>query len=148
MNKKLRKCCHVVVSLCRILCLNNYLYILRNQYLLLIGLCACSQSCLTLCDPMDCSPPGSSVHGILQARTLQWVVMPSSRGSSQPRNQTRSSWVSCIGNRNALIQTKYFSVVSIRLINSTIKIVFNFQILSIVHIGRINRGTGIRKVPP
>ena len=48
--------------------------------------------------------------------------------------------VSCIGNRNALVQTKYFSVVSIRLINSTIKIVFNFQILSIVHIGRINRG--------
>ena len=42
------------------------------------------QSCLTLCDPMDCSPPGSSVHGILQARILEWVAMPSSRGSSQP----------------------------------------------------------------
>ena len=40
------------------------------------------QSCLTLCDPMDCSPPGSSVHGILQARMPEWVVMPSSRGSS------------------------------------------------------------------
>jgi len=39
-------------------------------------------SCLTLCDPMDCSPPGSSVHGILQARILEWVAMPSSRGSS------------------------------------------------------------------
>ena len=38
----------------------------------------------TLCDPMDCSPPGSSVHGILQARILEWVAMPSSRGSSQP----------------------------------------------------------------
>ena len=37
--------------------------------------------CLTLCDPMDCSPPGSSVHGILQARILEWVAMPSSRGS-------------------------------------------------------------------
>ena len=45
-----------------------------------------AQSCLTLCDPMDCSPPGSSVHGILQARTLEWVAMPSSRGSSQPRD--------------------------------------------------------------
>jgi len=54
-------------------------------------LCVCSltQLCLTLCDPMDCSPPGSSAHGILQARILEWVAMPSSRGSSQPRDQTR-----------------------------------------------------------
>ena len=44
------------------------------------------QSCPTLCDPMDCSPPGSSVRGILQARILEWVAMPSSRGSSQPRD--------------------------------------------------------------
>ena len=55
--------------------------------------------CLTLCDPMDCSPPGSSVHGILQARTLEWVAMPSSRGSSWPRDQTRAPHVSCIGRR-------------------------------------------------
>ena len=41
-----------------------------------------TQVCLTLCDPMDYSPPGSSVHGILQARILEWVAMPSSRGSS------------------------------------------------------------------
>ena len=40
------------------------------------------------CDPLDCSPPGSSVHGILQARILEWVAMPSSRGSSPPRDQT------------------------------------------------------------
>ena len=46
---------------------------------------------LTLCDPMDCSPPGVSVHGILQARILEWVAMPSSRGSSQPRDQTQVS---------------------------------------------------------
>ena len=55
--------------------------------------CMCAkllQSCLILCNP-DCSPPGSSVHGILQARTLEWVAMPSSRGSSWPRNQTRVS---------------------------------------------------------
>ena len=45
--------------------------------------------CLTPCDPMDCSPPGFSVHGILQARILQWVAMPSSRGYSQPRDQTQ-----------------------------------------------------------
>ena len=45
-------------------------------------------SCLTLCDPMDCTPPDSSVHGILQARILEWVAMPSSKGSSWPRDQT------------------------------------------------------------
>ena len=44
------------------------------------------QSCLTLYDPMDCSPLGSSVHGILQARILKWAAMPSSRGSFQPRD--------------------------------------------------------------
>ena len=44
------------------------------------------QSCLTLCDPMDRSLPGSSVCGILQARILEWVAMPSSRGSFQPRD--------------------------------------------------------------
>ena len=41
-----------------------------------------AQSCLTLCDSMDYSPPGSSVHGILQARTLEWVAIPFSRGYS------------------------------------------------------------------
>ena len=41
-----------------------------------------AQSCLTLCDPMDCSPPGSTVHGVLQARILEGVAMPSSRGAS------------------------------------------------------------------
>ena len=44
-----------------------------------------TQLCLTLCDPMDCSLLGSSVHGILQANILEWVAMPSSRGSSEPR---------------------------------------------------------------
>ena len=39
-----------------------------------------AQSCLSLCDPLDCSPPGSSVHGILQARILEWVAIPFSRG--------------------------------------------------------------------
>ena len=50
-----------------------------------------TQSCPTLCDPVDCSPPGSSVHGILQARVLQWVAISFSRGSSQPRDQTQVS---------------------------------------------------------
>ena len=57
--------------------------------------CAClvSQLCLTLCNLMDCSPPGSSVHGILQATRLKWVAMPSSRGSSQPRDRTQVSHI-------------------------------------------------------
>ena len=51
-----------------------------------VRLCAAKslQLCTTLCDPIDGNPPGSPVHGILQARTLEWVAMPSSRGSSQP----------------------------------------------------------------
>ena len=51
----------------------------------------------TLCDPLGCSPPGSSIHGFLQARVLEWVAMPSSRGTSQPRDQTHISYISCIG---------------------------------------------------
>ena len=57
-------------------------------------LCSVAQSCPSLCDPMDRSPPGSSVHGILQARILEWVAIPFSRGSSQPRDLTH---VSCVG---------------------------------------------------
>ena len=49
-----------------------------------------SLSCPTLCDPMDCSPPGSSVHGVLLARILEWVAIPFSRGSSQPRGGIES----------------------------------------------------------
>ena len=55
-----------------------------------------TQSCLTLCDPMDCIPPGSSVHGILQARILEWVAIPFSGRSSQLRDWTQ---VSCIASR-------------------------------------------------
>ena len=55
-----------------------------------------TQSCPTLCDPVDCSPSGSSVHWVLQARILEWVAIPFSRGSSWPRGQT---WVSCIAGR-------------------------------------------------
>ena len=61
------------------------------------------QSCLTLCDPIDSSQLGSSIHGILQAGILGWVVMPSSRGSSQSRDQTRISYISCIGRQLLLL---------------------------------------------
>ena len=52
-----------------------------------------------LCDPTDCSPPGSSVHGILRARILEWVAFPFSKGSSGPRDWTHASCVSCIAGR-------------------------------------------------
>ena len=52
-----------------------------------------AQSCLTLCDPMECSPPGSSVHGIFQARILEWVAISFSSSSSQIRDRTH---VSCL----------------------------------------------------
>ena len=48
-----------------------------------------AQPCLTLCDPLDCSLPGSSIRGILQARILKWVAYPFSRGTSCPRNRNR-----------------------------------------------------------
>ena len=64
---------------------------LGSQYV-----CLTTWLCLTLCDPMDCSPPGSSVHGILQARKLEWVAMPFSRGPSRPRDRT---CVSCVAGR-------------------------------------------------
>ena len=60
------------------------------------SVCAQSLSCPTLCDLMDHSPPGSSVHGIFQARIWKWVAISSSRGSSLPRDQTLTSCISCI----------------------------------------------------
>ena len=80
----------------------------RSGLLPFIVLCVCmcvcsqwvkvlvSQSCLTLWDPMDCSLPGPSILGILQARLLEWVAIPFSRGSSLPQDRT---WVSCISGR-------------------------------------------------
>ena len=56
-------------------------------------------SVMSLCDAMDYSPPGSNVHGISQARIQDWVAISSSRGSSQPRDQTQVSCISCIGRR-------------------------------------------------
>ena len=58
--------------------------------------CKVKASEVAVCDPMDCSQPGSSIHGILLARILHWVAIPFSWGTSQPREQTH---VSCIGRR-------------------------------------------------
>ena len=59
--------------------------------------CLVAQSYLTLCHPMDYSPPGSFVHGILQGRILEWIAMPSFRGPFKPRDQTCVSYISCTG---------------------------------------------------
>ena len=78
----------------------------EKEYLLFGITCVCVhvrakllQLCPTLCDPMDCSPPGSPVHGILQAGTLEWAALPSSRASSRLRDRTH---VSCIAGRQIL----------------------------------------------
>ena len=55
------------------------------------------QLCLTLCDPKDCSLPGSSIHGMFQARILEWVAISSPRGPSHPKDGTRVPLISSIG---------------------------------------------------
>ena len=75
------------------LCKNNA-YSLHKYNCLCV--CLVAQFCPTLCDPMDCSPPGSSVHGILQARILDWVAIPFSWGSSWSRDQIH---ISCTADR-------------------------------------------------
>ena len=76
---------------------NSEVLLVKAKKLLFRCVCVrahvCTHSCPTLCDPMDCSQPGSSVHGILQARVLEWVANFSSRGSSWPRDWT---WISYI----------------------------------------------------
>ena len=76
---------------------------------------ACMLSCfscvwLFLCDSVDCSPPDSSVHAILQARTPQWAAMPSSRGASRPRDRTCVSCCSCIAGRFWLLSHRGNSI--------------------------------------
>ena len=56
--------------------------------------CSVAKLCLILCGPKDCSPRGSSAHGIFQASILKWVTIPFSRGSSRPKGQT---CISCVG---------------------------------------------------
>ena len=58
--------------------------------------CMHALACPTLCHPMDCNPLGSSVHGIILARILEWVAIPYSRGFSRPRDRTYISWGSCL----------------------------------------------------
>ena len=64
--------------------------------ILMFRMCLVTQSCLTLCDPIECNPPGFPVHGVLHARIVERVAIPFSRRSSLPRNRTRVSYISCI----------------------------------------------------
>ena len=71
----------------------------ENNYHVCVCVGGGAQSCPALCNPMNCSLSGSSVHGIFQAGILEWVAMPSSRRSSRPRDRSGVSCVSCIGRR-------------------------------------------------
>ena len=81
---------------------------LKNIHFLISKMCVFSpQSCLTLCSPMNYSLPGSSDHGIFQARILEWGAFSFARGSSQPRDQNHESCVSCIGRQILRIPQRY-----------------------------------------
>ena len=92
---------HIVTLLISKICFNESSFnIFRHMRRMMLDPCVCvcvcvlvAQSCPTLCDPLDCSPPGPSVHGILQARMLESVAIPFSRRSSQPRDQTLISGI-------------------------------------------------------
>ena len=85
------------VYTCVCVCLCVCIYLLNmyiNTYISFIYMWSeVAQSCSTLCDPMDCSLSGFSIHGIFQARVLKWIAIYFSRGPSQPRNRTRVSWL-------------------------------------------------------
>ena len=91
----------------------------------------CAQLCPTLCDPMDGSPPGSSVLGISQARILEWVAISFSRGSSRPRDQTYISCGSCIAGRFftwwAIREAQYILYLYYASILYTVSIVYTCQ---------------------
>ena len=97
-----------------------------------------NQSCSILCNPMDCTPPGSSIHGILHARILEWVAIPFSRGSSWPRNWTL---VSCIASgfftvwdtREAIINFTFYHNKSQIYINIFIYIVLSVCVYKHIH---------------
>ena len=78
--------------------------LLKSEIFISTLLCLVAQSCLTLCNPVDCSLPGSSVHGISQARILEWGAISFSRGSSRPRDETQVSRI--IGRRFTVWATR------------------------------------------
>ena len=104
-------------------------------FILLLYICVCvcvlvAQLYPTLCNPIDCSLPGSSVHGILQARILEWVAIFFSKGSSWPRDWT---WVSCIAGRFFTIWAtcNYFACF-LTYWHCPISILLNYSLVSII----------------
>ena len=98
---------------------------LANPILLYEGcVCVRVQSCSTLCDPMDYSLPSSSVHGIFQARLLEWVATPSFRGSSWPRNQT---WISCVSNTGRWILYRSCHLITIVIVFKILLLTFKIE---------------------
>ena len=90
---KLRNIWNLHVYSLNIYSILSILFNLVSIHFLNTVLALVAQLCPTLCDPMDCSPPGSSVHGILQVRILEWFAISYSRGSSQPKDGTLVSWI-------------------------------------------------------
>ena len=80
-----------------------------SSYYLLLP-CLVTQSCLTLCNPLDCSLPGSSVHGILQTRILEWVAISFSRRSPWPRNWTHSHLLCLLHSRQILYPLNHWEI--------------------------------------
>ena len=93
---------------------------------------ACSmlvtQSCLTLCNPIDCSLPDYGVHGILQARVLEWAAIPFFRGSSKPRNQTQ---ISHIAGRYFYQLNHQGNLIGIELLNSSWVTQINYYVFTV-----------------
>ena len=87
-SKMLRLTIYGVIITGQDTCTKIYLIIYHFIDHIAYTMCVRAQSCPGLCDPLDCSPPSSSVLGILQARMLEWVTISSSRGSSRPRDRT------------------------------------------------------------
>ena len=77
------------------------------------AMCSDAQSCSTLCNPMDSSSPGSSVHGILQERILEWVIISSSRGSSRLRDGACVSYISCTGKQILYYQCHMWKLIEL-----------------------------------
>ena len=77
-------------------CVNHKTWMMFQNFVVVLRLFSLVR---LFCDPMDCTPPGSFVHGILQARILEWVAIPFSRGASRSRDQTQVFSVSCIPDR-------------------------------------------------
>ena len=81
-------------------CLLSYIVLTRSlhcYFVVILSICLYTQLPLILCNPLDCSPPGSFIHGIFQARALEWVAIPSSRESTWFRDWISISCISCIG---------------------------------------------------